>query len=311
MGGGRSAIHAAVTRLNATATSMKRSKSAESVSRTRILENEVGLVECLCVSGPAAPLPRAESYSPDYQVCLPYRGAFVWHVGKDDVVADPNRVLFVTGGEGFRVSQPIDGGYAELIVTVEPRLLSAWLGLPERQLPCAAAVSPSQPARWIEPPTIGRRGPPPPASAHRSLRRGMAGELPSDRVRGRNSATGGRAVNHTTRRSRQGILVGESGRAGAPLAGRACSRRLTRLSHDRVPAPRGPFVAQVSSAAPPRTCAHRAATRVRPHRAGLRTRLLESQPLHRGVSPCRRLHAVEFRESIARRSAPTRTGAHS
>ena len=40
--------------------------------------------------------------SPEFQVCLPYSGLFIWHVGHDDVIADANQVLFVTAGEAFR-----------------------------------------------------------------------------------------------------------------------------------------------------------------------------------------------------------------
>jgi AraC family transcriptional regulator len=105
-----------------------------SVSRTRVMENGIGLVESLRVAGPRMPRPRSESYSPDFQVCLPYHGAFVWHVGSDDVVADLNRVLFVAGGEGFRISQPIHGGYAELIVTVRPERLAEMLEVSEHRL---------------------------------------------------------------------------------------------------------------------------------------------------------------------------------
>jgi AraC family transcriptional regulator len=104
------------------------------VVRTCLLENDIGRAESLRVYGPPSPRPRGESYSPDFQVCLPYHGAFVWHVGRDDVVADPNRVLFVAGGEGFRLSQPVPGGYAELIVTIEPCLLAEMVGVPERHL---------------------------------------------------------------------------------------------------------------------------------------------------------------------------------
>ena len=104
------------------------------ISRTTLLQNGFGLVESLRVAGPRTPKPK-EGYSPDFQVCLPYHGAFVWHVGGDDVVADPNRVLFVAGGEGFRLSQPVHGGYAELIVTMHPTLLAEILGIAERQLP--------------------------------------------------------------------------------------------------------------------------------------------------------------------------------
>ena len=103
-------------------------------SRTTLLQNGFGLVESLRVVGPRTPKPTAEDYSPDFQVCLPYHGAFVWHVGGADVVADPNRVLFVAGGEGFRLSQPVHGGYAELIVTMHPPLLGEILGVGEQHL---------------------------------------------------------------------------------------------------------------------------------------------------------------------------------
>lgn len=99
------------------------------IARHRLSSTEVGLVESLAVHSTRRPMARAESYSPDYQICVPYRGLFVWHVGRDDVAADPTRVLFVRGGEGFRVSQPADGGYAELIVTMPPALLAEHLGL--------------------------------------------------------------------------------------------------------------------------------------------------------------------------------------
>jgi AraC family transcriptional regulator len=109
-----------------------------SVSRTLVMENSIGLVETLRVAGPRSPRPRAESYSPHFQVCLPYLGAFVWHVGQDDVVADPNQVLFVAGGEGFRLSQPVHGGYAELIATLQPSLLAEILSVSEEQVSGAA-----------------------------------------------------------------------------------------------------------------------------------------------------------------------------
>ena len=105
-----------------------------SVNRARLAEPAFGLVENLRVAGPRASGARGGSYSPHYQICLPYRGAFVWHVGRDDVVADPNRVLFVTGEEEFGVSRPVHGGYAELIVTVRPDLLAELIGVPERRL---------------------------------------------------------------------------------------------------------------------------------------------------------------------------------
>jgi AraC-like DNA-binding protein len=63
-----------------------------------------------------------------YQVCLPYRGLGVWHVGRDDVVADANQVLFVRGGESYRMSGPVVGGYAELIITPANEILAETFG---------------------------------------------------------------------------------------------------------------------------------------------------------------------------------------
>jgi AraC-like DNA-binding protein len=103
--------------------------------RRRIVESPVALVEALQVEGPASRVPGPEGYSPEFQVCLPYKGVFLWHVGRDDVVADANQVLFVRGGEGFRVTRPIDGGYAELIVTMPSPVLSELLGVRECALP--------------------------------------------------------------------------------------------------------------------------------------------------------------------------------
>jgi AraC-like DNA-binding protein len=66
----------------------------------------------------------AEGFSEKFQICLPYRGLFVWHVGDEDVVGDPTQVVFVRGGEAYQMSGPIPNGYAELIVTPDLELLS-------------------------------------------------------------------------------------------------------------------------------------------------------------------------------------------
>jgi AraC family transcriptional regulator len=92
-------------------------------SRARLLESSIGLVEDLRC--PAMPLRRSgEAFSADYQVCLPYRGLFVWHVGDGEVVGDPNQVLFVSAGESYYLSQPLSRDYAELIITPDLELLS-------------------------------------------------------------------------------------------------------------------------------------------------------------------------------------------
>src|SRR5262249_18133618 len=58
--------------------------SAES-SRTCLLESPVALVEDVRSAGIRLRRSR-EQLSADFQVCLPYRGLFVWHVGTDEVV---------------------------------------------------------------------------------------------------------------------------------------------------------------------------------------------------------------------------------
>jgi AraC-like DNA-binding protein len=91
--------------------------------RTRLLQSRIGLVEDF--RGPGLSARNAkEGFSADFQVCLPYRGLFVWHVGHDEVVGDANQVLFVAGGESFHLSQPLPGEYAELIITPDPTLLA-------------------------------------------------------------------------------------------------------------------------------------------------------------------------------------------
>jgi hypothetical protein len=102
--------------------------------RTRLLDSPALLVEDLRAAGLPARLAPAD-YSPSFQVCFPYRGAFVWHVGRDRVPGDANQVLFVRAGEPFRVSQQACEPYAELIVTPAPELLTELLHTTGHRLP--------------------------------------------------------------------------------------------------------------------------------------------------------------------------------
>jgi AraC family transcriptional regulator len=87
-------------------------------ARTCLFESTTGLVERVeCDDSHGL----SEDFSPEFQIAFPYRGAFVWHVGGDAVVSDPNQVLFITGGEPFRVTYSRPYGFAEVIVT--PRQL--------------------------------------------------------------------------------------------------------------------------------------------------------------------------------------------
>ncbi len=95
--------------------------------RTRLFQSPVGLVENVRLRG-AQPARTVESVSSDFQVCLPYRGLFVWHVGGEDVVGDANQVLFVSSAQPYRFSAPLPEGYAELIITPAEQLLVDLVG---------------------------------------------------------------------------------------------------------------------------------------------------------------------------------------
>jgi AraC family transcriptional regulator len=91
--------------------------------RTRLLEGATTLAEDVRTRWPTDGT-GVEGYSAEFQLVFPYRGILVWHVGDDDIVGDANQVLFVSGDEGYRLSDPLSGGFAELIITPEPALLA-------------------------------------------------------------------------------------------------------------------------------------------------------------------------------------------
>jgi AraC-like DNA-binding protein len=91
--------------------------------RTRLLEGAVTLAEDVRTRWPSDGT-GVDGFSAEFQVVFPYRGVLVWHVGGDEVVGDANQVLFVSGGEDYRLSDPLSGGFAELIVTPEPDVLA-------------------------------------------------------------------------------------------------------------------------------------------------------------------------------------------
>ncbi len=101
--------------------------------RTRVFHSAGVLVENLEFSS-SGEGNTVEGFSPEFQVCLPYAGLFVWQVGGESVVADPNQVLFVRGGEPFHVRGSIERGYGELIVTPAVELLAELAGMSETRL---------------------------------------------------------------------------------------------------------------------------------------------------------------------------------
>ncbi len=52
------------------------------------------------------------------QLVFPYRGIFVRHVGHEQVVAEPNQMLFFNAHEGYRISHPVAGGDACLTIVI-------------------------------------------------------------------------------------------------------------------------------------------------------------------------------------------------
>jgi AraC family transcriptional regulator len=107
--------------------------TCERESRAQLVNVSIGLVEDLRREG-VRPERGPEGFCDAFQICLPYRGLFVWHVGRDEIVGDSNQVIFVRGGESYRMSAPMRAGYAELIITPDIELLSEIAGVNRRQL---------------------------------------------------------------------------------------------------------------------------------------------------------------------------------
>lgn len=109
------------------------SPSADIERRTRLFSLSVGLVEDLRREG-IRPGPGPEGFCDEFQVCLPYRGLFVWHVAGEDVVGDSTQVVFVRGGESYRMGGPLRSGYSELIITPDLEVLDEIAGNGRRPL---------------------------------------------------------------------------------------------------------------------------------------------------------------------------------
>lgn len=104
------------------------------IGRSVLMDSGIAVVEDWATKN--VPLTKsAEDYSPKTQICFPYRGAFIWHVGSQEIVGDANQILFVAPAEEFKVSQLHKEGCGELIVTPRPDVVDELIGSVER--PCA------------------------------------------------------------------------------------------------------------------------------------------------------------------------------
>lgn len=92
------------------------------LSANLLLETESVAVRDVICDGACREIGEEESASRTSLV-FPYRGVFVRHVGEEEVVAEPNQVLFFNRGEAYRVSHPIVGGDACLSVAMPEALL--------------------------------------------------------------------------------------------------------------------------------------------------------------------------------------------
>lgn len=65
----------------------------------------------------------AEECARSTSLVYPYRGVFMRHVGRKDVVAEANQVLFFNREQEYRISHPIEGGDACIDVAIDETLL--------------------------------------------------------------------------------------------------------------------------------------------------------------------------------------------
>lgn len=72
-----------------------------------------------CIEDFGAPgdYPAPRGHSPEYQLVLPYAGAFEWHVGATAVFLDATRLLFVGAGEDYADRHVAGCGHDSIIIT--------------------------------------------------------------------------------------------------------------------------------------------------------------------------------------------------
>jgi AraC-like DNA-binding protein len=92
------------------------------VSKTRLLETEtVSIWDVECQDGHSAK--GSFKCTRASRLVFPYRGVYMHHTEREDVVCEPNQVVFLNRGEPYRVSHPVRQEHASLIVQVAPPML--------------------------------------------------------------------------------------------------------------------------------------------------------------------------------------------
>lgn len=64
-----------------------------------------------------------EECATSLQLVFPYRGIYVRHLGSDPAVAEANQVVIFNPGEGYRISHPVHGGDASVVIVADEALL--------------------------------------------------------------------------------------------------------------------------------------------------------------------------------------------
>lgn len=88
-----------------------------------LLETPAVTVQDVCCQG-SVRQQSAEEHARTTQLVFPYRGAYVRHLGRDEAVGEANQVLFFNAHEGYRVSHPVPGGDASVVLTITDPLLA-------------------------------------------------------------------------------------------------------------------------------------------------------------------------------------------
>jgi len=76
----------------------------------------------MCCDG-TCPHERVEAWASATHLVFPYRGVYVRHLGDDVAVAEAGQVLFFNADEDDRISHPVPGGDASLVVVIEETML--------------------------------------------------------------------------------------------------------------------------------------------------------------------------------------------
>ncbi|CAN7685410.1 AraC family transcriptional regulator [Rhizobium rhizogenes] len=91
----------------------------------------------------------AEECARSTSLVYPYRGVFMRHVGRKDVVAEANQVLFFNQEQEYKISHPIEGGDACIDVAIDEALLDELA--PKDQAQTAEALIFRRQRRRIDP----------------------------------------------------------------------------------------------------------------------------------------------------------------